>query len=106
VGVVSIACYRPKRGKKRALEQLMREHVKTLRRESLATKRTPIIVRAKDGTVLEVFEWKSHKAIDKAHGNRAVLAMWERFGAACEYVKVSDVAESRDQWASFEPLDL
>jgi quinol monooxygenase YgiN len=106
VGVVSIACYRPKRGKKSALEQLMREHVKTLRRESLATRRTPIIVRAKDGTVLEIFEWKSHKAIDKAHHNRAVLAMWERFNAACDYVKVSDVAESRDQWASFAPLDL
>jgi quinol monooxygenase YgiN len=104
--VVSIACYRPKRGKKRALEQLMREHVKTLRRESLATRRTPIIVRAKDGTVLEIFEWKSNKAIDKAHSNRAVLAMWERFKDACDYVKVGDVAESRDRWASFAPLDL
>lgn len=106
MGVVCIACYRPKRGKKRALEQLMREHVKTLRREGLATKRTPIIMRAKDGTVLEVFEWISHRAIDKAHSNRAVLAMWQRFNAACDFVKVGDVAESRDQWASFAPLEL
>lgn len=104
--MVSIACYRPKRGKKRALEQLMREHVKTLRREALATRRTPIIVRAKDGTVLEIFEWKSHRAIDRAHSNRAVLAMWQRFNDACDYVRLSEVAESRDQWASFAPFEL
>ncbi len=84
----------------------MREHVRTLRREKLATKRVPIIVHAKDGTVLEVFEWISHRAIDAAHKNRAILAMWERFNAACEYVKVSDVPESHDQWASFAPLDI
>jgi hypothetical protein len=35
-----------------------------------------------------------------------VLAMWERFNATCDYVKVSDVAETHDQWASFDPLEL
>ena len=104
MGHITIACYRPRPGKAADLEQLMREHVPMLRKESLTTDREPIIMRAKDGTVVEVFEWTSHEATDAAHTNPAILAMWERFGAACEYVKVSDLAEAHDQWASFEPL--
>jgi len=106
MGRVTIACYRPKPGKERDLNQLMREHVPMLQRESLASKRAPIIMRAKDGTIVEVFEWGSEDAVDAAHSNPVVLAMWERFNAACDYVKVNEVAETRDQWASFEPLDL
>jgi hypothetical protein len=106
MGLVTIACYRPKSGKERDLHQLMREHVPTLRRESLASERSPIIVRAKDGTVVEVFEWASGDAADAAHSNPVVLAMWERFNGACDYVKVSDIAETHDQWASFDPLEL
>jgi hypothetical protein len=63
-------------------------------------------MRAKDGTVVEVFEWASGVAVDAAHTNPVVLAMWERFNASCDYVKVSDVAETHDQWASFDPLEL
>lgn len=104
--MITIACYRPKAGKDRDLIQLMREHVPTLQRESYATKRAPIIMRAADGTIVEVFEWASGDAADAAHSNPVVLAMWERFNAACDYVKVSDLAETHEQWASFEALDL
>ncbi|HEV7180705.1 MAG TPA: hypothetical protein VGN11_12605 [Candidatus Baltobacteraceae bacterium] len=106
MGVISVACYRPKPGKEHDLEALMREHVPVLQAESLATDRESIIMRAKDGTIVEIFEWASREMTDAAHSNPAVLAMWERFNAACDYVKVSDLAESHDQWASFEPLDL
>ena len=105
MGIVTIACYRPKAGKEEALRQLMREHVTILQQESLATRRTPIIMRAKDGTVVEVFEWVSEQAVDDAHSNPTVLAMWQRFNEACDFVKLSDVAESHDQWASFEPFE-
>src|ERR1700730_1595802 len=106
MGRVTIACYRPKPGQKGELNQLMREHVPMLQKESLASKRAPVIMRAKDDTIVEVFEWASDDAVDEAHVNPVVLAMWERFNAACDYVKVSDVAETHDQWASFEPLDV
>src|ERR1700682_548596 len=106
MGLVTIACYRPKAGKGPDLHQLMREHVPTLQRESLASKRTAIIMRAKDGTVVEVFEWASGDAVDAAHSNPVVLAMWERVNAACDYVKGSDVDKTHDRWASFEPLEL
>ena len=59
----------------------MRSRVPTLRNEGLVTDRTPTIMRARDGTIIEVSEWKSQEAIDAAHKNPNVLAIWSKFFA-------------------------
>jgi quinol monooxygenase YgiN len=100
---IVIVAYRPKPGQEAALLALVEDHVPALRREGLATDRTPVIARAKDGTIVEVFEWATG-AIEKAHTNPAVLAMWEKFGAACEYVRLKDLAEAGDLFAGFSPV--
>jgi len=85
-GVIVIVAYRPKPGKERELLELVRNRVPTLRKENLATDRQPIIMRARDGTIVEVSEWKSQEAIDAAHKNPNVLAMWDKFFAICDCV--------------------
>ncbi len=105
MGVIVIACYRPKTSKDAELLQLTKEHVPILREQGLVTQRTPIVARAEDGTLIEVFEWESQEAIDRAHENEEVLKLWQRYGALCEYVKLADVKESAQQWASFAPVD-
>ena len=81
-GVIVIVAYRPKAGKEKELLELVRNRVPTLKKENLVTDRKPIIMRAKDGTIIEVSEWKSKEAIDAAHENPNVLAMWQKFFAA------------------------
>ena len=100
-----IACYRPKPGKEAALMDLVRGHVPALRRLGLVTDRAPYCMRAADGTLVEVFEWASAKAIEAAHQNPEVHAMWAAFGAACSYVKLSELAEAQNLFAEFTPLD-
>jgi len=104
MGIVSIACYRPKPGKTDDLAQLTREHIPILRKEGLVTERAPYAMRAKDGTIVEVFEWASKEAIENAHSNAAVIELWGRYAAACDYVSLSTLAESQDMFASFEPI--
>jgi quinol monooxygenase YgiN len=65
-GVCAVVAYRPKPGKERELLELVRNRVPTLRKEGLVTDRTPTIMRSRDGTILEVSEWKSRDAIDAA----------------------------------------
>src|SRR6266496_4987207 len=77
--VIVIVAYRPKPGKETELLDLMGNRVPILRKEGLVTDREPIIMRARDGTIIEVSEWKSREAIDAAHRNPNVLAMWEKF---------------------------
>jgi hypothetical protein len=56
-GSIVIVAYKPKPGKEADLLQLTREHVPLLRAEGLATDRPVIACQAKDGTIVEVFEW-------------------------------------------------
>ncbi|PYL28243.1 MAG: hypothetical protein DMF45_09785 [Verrucomicrobia bacterium] len=85
-GIVVIVAYRPKPGKENELVDLVQSRVPTLRKENLVTDRAPTIMRSRDGTIIEVSEWKSQEAIDAAHKNPNVLAMWNKFFAVCDHL--------------------
>ena len=69
LGVCVIVAYRPKPGKGDEVLALVRGRVPNLREEGLATERQPVIMRSRDGTIIEVSEWKSREAIESAHKN-------------------------------------
>ena len=104
-GVVVIVAYRPKAGKDAELLELVRSRVPTLAKEGLVTERTPTIVRAKDGTIIEVSEWRSPEAIEAAHKNENVGKLWNRFFELCDCVPLTMVAETAEMFAGFEPLE-
>jgi hypothetical protein len=102
---VVIVAYKPKPGKEADLLQLTREHIPLLRAEGLATDRPVIACQAKDGTIVEVFEWVAGGAA-RAHSNPAVLKLWERYAAACDIVPLATLPEVSTMFASFTPLEL
>jgi quinol monooxygenase YgiN len=102
-GVVVIVAYRPRPGKENELVDLVRSRVPTLRKEGLVSDRLPTIMRSRDGTIIEVSEWKSREAIDAAHKNPNVLAMWNKFFAICDCVPLKSLAEAEEMFAGFEP---
>jgi quinol monooxygenase YgiN len=104
MGQVVIVAYRPKVGKSKELLAAVEKHVRVLREENLATDRAATVLKAKDGTIVEVFEWRSAEAIQAAHTNAAVLAMWDDFWAASDVVPLSDLAEAKALFAEFEAV--
>ena len=105
MGDMVIIAYRPKPGRDEELLALTRDHVPKLRRLGLATERATLAMRSEDGIVIEVFEWQDG-AINSAHTNPDVLAMWERYAAVCDYVPLHELPEARDMFAQFKALDL
>ena len=105
MGIVAIVAYRPKPNQEKTLLDLVRSRVPTLRKEGLVTDREPVIVRARDGTIIEVSEWKSREAIDAAHKNANVRAMWEKFFAACDCIPLRNLAEAGEMFAGFESIE-
>jgi hypothetical protein len=101
-----IACYRPKPGKDAELFKLMKTHLPTLRKEGLVGDGPSLAGRARDGTIVEIFCWKSQGAIDAAHKNAAVGSMWQAFGAVCDYVAISGVDGASDLFTPLTPIDL
>lgn len=106
MGVMVVALFRPKAGRESELLACMRDHQPVLRREGLVTDRPACVMRARDGTLLEVFEWKSPEAIDAAHGNARVHALWDRYAACCDYVTLADLVEAGEMFPGFEPVAL
>jgi hypothetical protein len=106
MGVMVIASFRPKPGRDGDLLACMRDHLPVLRAERLATDRPSTVLCAQDGTLLEIFEWTSQAAIDAAHANPAVLALWERYADCCDYVTLSDLAEARAMFPGFALVQL
>jgi hypothetical protein len=105
MGVMVIVAYRPKPGCEEDLEALVREHVPCLRALGLVTERPAQAMRAKDGTVVEMFEWESG-AIEAAHNSARVAQLWERFASTCEYVPLRELPEAAGMFAEFEPIAL
>ena len=88
-GVCVIVSYRPKPGKTDELLDLVLSRVPTLHQEGLVSDRAPTIMRARGGMIIEISEWKSREAIDAAHKNPNVLALWEKFFAVCDCVPLN-----------------
>lgn len=106
MGVTVMALFRPKPGQADELMACMRDHLPILRAQGLATDRPPTWLRAGDGTLIEIFEWMSHAAIDAAHVNPEVARLWARYAACCDYVSLSDLPEARAMFPEFEFLPV
>ena len=106
MGRFVIVAYAPKAGKEEQLLAAVRKHLQVLQAEQLVTDRPAYVMRAGDGTILEIFEWRSAEAINAAHTNPAVQALWADFGAACDYVPLSKLAETHQMFAEFDAVQL
>jgi quinol monooxygenase YgiN len=106
MGRFVIVAYTPKAGKEQQLLAAIRKHLQVLRAEELVTDKPAYVMRATDGTLLEVFEWLSPEAIQRAHANPAVQALWADFGAACDYTPLAKLAETQQMFAEFDAVQL
>jgi quinol monooxygenase YgiN len=106
MGQFVIVAYKPKPEKEAELLELLKTHVKVLQGEGLATQRKPYLMRAANGTIVEVFEWQSQEAIEQAHTNKVVLQMWGKFNEACDIETLANLEESEQMFSPFAPIDF
>jgi hypothetical protein len=99
-----IVAYRPRPGKETVLLAEVRDHHPLLRSEGLATDREPTIMRAADGTIVEVFEWASPAAIEEARDNPRVQAVRSRFSACSDMAPLNQLPEAASMFAEFAPV--
>ncbi len=99
-----IAAFKPKPAMQQQLLAVVEKHWRILQEQGLVTERQRYAMQSADGTVLEVFEWRSPDAIEQAHHNPAVRALWAEFEAACEYVPISALSEAQHPFSEFQAL--
>lgn len=101
---IVVVAYKPLPGKNADLEALTSSHHARLLKEGLVTNRPPVTLKAADETIIEIFEWVSKEAINAAHSNPTVLAMWQEFAQVCEYIPAGQVKEFQTMFSEFKPL--
>lgn len=106
MGQIVIATYRPKPGQEQLLLEVVRTHVPILRQQKLATARPVQVMRASDGTLLEIFEWVSEEAVEKAHTDPVVRKLWERFEKVSDFTTLAGLPGAQEPFPHFEPVDL
>jgi hypothetical protein len=106
MGSFVICAFRPKAGMEQGLLEVVRDHMPTLRTQDLITDRSAYVMRASDGTILEIFEWKSAEHTRQAHENPVVRKLWKRFEEVCDYISLRDVPGTDGPFPHFEPIDL
>lgn len=103
---IVFACYRPHEGKDAELRQLIAAHLPTLRRLELVTDRPVVLARSKNGTYVEVFEWRTAESAGLAHEHPEVAKVWEAMGQIAEFPALDSLEESRGRFPHFEPVTL
>ena len=106
MGRFVIVAYTPKTGREPQLLAAVKKHLDVLQAEQLVSDRPGYVMRAADGTIVEVFEWRSAEAIQQAHTNPAVQALWAEFDAACDYTPLARLKESQQMFAEFDAVSL
>lgn len=103
---IVIVVYKPFPGKEFELKKLIKNHWNILHKEGLVTNRKSIICKSNEGTIIEVFGWKSKEAIEQSHSNEVVQKMWDEFSKVCDYIPISEVKESLNLFSEFEPVEF
>ena len=106
MGRFVVVAYTPKPDREEQLIAAVKKHLQVLQAEGLITDKPGYVMRAGDGTIVEVFEWRSAEAIQQAHTNPAVQALWAEFGAACDYMPLAKLKEANQMFAEFDAVVL
>ena len=102
---LALAGYRPRAGREDELVQVLREDVATFRARGHVTERPAPLVRTENGELLVVLEWSSEHAVDDAHADAEVMAVWERKAELAEYVAPRELAGSDVPFARWSLVD-
>jgi hypothetical protein len=103
---IVFALYRPHQGKDAELLRLIAQHIPTLRRLEMVTDRPPILVKSKNGTFIEIFEWATAESAGLAHTHPEVAKIWEAMGKIADLPTLDTLEEKKETFPHFDPIQL
>ncbi|HSE41002.1 MAG TPA: hypothetical protein VLH08_09585 [Acidobacteriota bacterium] len=103
---IVFALYRPNKGKDTELEKLIAQHGPTLRRLELITDRPVVLVKSKNGTYIEIFEWRTEESAGLAHHHPEVAKIWEAMGKIADLPTIDSLEEISERFPHFQPINL
>jgi hypothetical protein len=104
MGILVICTYRPHAGHEQEAQALMAAHVPLLRQHQLITDRAVVQGVAKDGELVEIFEWESVEKSRGAAGIAEIGAHWKAMSEVMDFVPLAQLPEAQHAFAHFTPV--
>lgn len=102
MGSFAVVCYRARQGADDALHALCASHYARLYGLGFVTRRLPVFMCARDGSVLQAMEWKSQHEIVAASSHPAVVELRRAYAEVSELVPLTALSEAAATLALFE----
>jgi quinol monooxygenase YgiN len=100
--LIAMALYRPHPGQEDELLKILQNHVPTLRKEGLVTDRSVLLLKAQDGTFIEIFQWESEDAKDRAHKLPSIREIWSKMMEIADFPSLSSLPEAANPFPNFK----
>jgi quinol monooxygenase YgiN len=102
-GRIVIGCYRPKPGQEAAFLALLKQDAPLLRAEGFLTDYPVAILHSPtDGAWLQIAQWVSEDAADRAHQNERIMAHWDRLAQTADYLSLAELEKAQEPFPQFE----
>jgi hypothetical protein len=101
---IALVVYKPRKDKSQELVDALLTNIPVMRKLGLVTGREQIIAQAKDGSIIQIFEWVGEDSEEKAMAHPVVQEMWMKVSKLSDFQKPMAVAEFQEQLSKFETL--
>ena len=103
---VFIAVYKPHPGCEEKLRTLVAQHYPALRGLGLVTERDNWVMKAEDGTLIEIGEWQNDDAADRAHRAPQIENLWNAMAKVASFETLASLVEASKLFPHFDPVQF
>jgi hypothetical protein len=101
---IALILYSPRKGREQELIEMLQHNIPVMRKLGLVTDREQILAGTKDGSIIQIFEWKSQDSQEQAMAHPVVQEMWLKAGNISEFQKPAAVAEFNEVFSMFKTI--
>jgi hypothetical protein len=101
---IACAAYRPREASTLDLFEFFERELRLLRQRGHVTQRPAPVLETSAGELIVILEWSSAHAVDDAHADPEVVALWSEKADLAEYVAPADLAGADVPFASWNVI--
>lgn len=100
-----IIVYNPYKGREQELLPGVRASYIDLRKGGYVTSALPKVMKAKDNSIILIFEWNNEHMINDAQVNLVIQKHWMLLSKLCEFALPMNLIEFQEPFSEFETLE-
>jgi hypothetical protein len=100
-----IIVYKPYKDREQELLPAVRASYIDLRKGGYVTSASPMVMKAKDDSIILIFEWKNEQMKHDAQTDPVIQKHWMLISKLCEFARPMNLIEFQEPFSEFETIE-